>query len=223
MVTLLVAKSYYAHGAQLAWQTLVNAFEQVHQACLYVLPGRLNRLNTHVLFIGAPSSAAQYLATVRYKNTYLTPPIPVTTTQPATLLADGGRKKTCDRKLVWLENPSRFRGEPELHDAATESAEQYQGWHTQVELKFMPDNTFQCPNKGCHRTRLHYAKGMLIVKNSGALAQYFLQKMQVDFKFFDEKPEAQQPGLSNKNTIKQWLLNTQIGLKYQTRQLSLLF
>jgi hypothetical protein len=67
VVTPLAVNFYNAH---LARQTLANTFEQVHQACLYLIPA------------------------LRHKNTHLTPRIPVTAVQPTRLLTDRGRKQT---------------------------------------------------------------------------------------------------------------------------------
>jgi predicted DNA-binding transcriptional regulator YafY len=102
---------------------------------------------------------------------------------------------------------SRFRGAPELLDAATYSSEQDQAWHTQVELKLTPDSRFSAQQKAVIEQDYNMQNGMLIVKTRAALAQYLLQEMQVNFKFLDANPEAQQLVLANKNAIKQWLFN----------------
>lgn len=102
---------------------------------------------------------------------------------------------------------SRFRGQPELLDAATHSAEQDQAWHTHVELKLTPDSRFSAQQKAVIAQDYNMQNGMLIVKTRAALAQYLLQEMQVNFKFLDVNPEAQQLVLANKNAIKQWLFN----------------
>jgi hypothetical protein len=102
VATPLVAKFYYAHGTHLAQQTLVNTFEQVHHAWLYLISAVLNRLNTCLRAKNAPGSVAQYLAALRHKNTHLTPSIPVTAVQTARLLTDRGRKQTHVPNLTWL-------------------------------------------------------------------------------------------------------------------------
>jgi hypothetical protein len=94
VVTPLVAKFYYAHGAHLAQQTLAHSFELVHQVCLQVLSALLNRLNDRIQGICTRYSVAQYLAALRHKNTHLTPFMPVKAVQPARLLTDCGRKQT---------------------------------------------------------------------------------------------------------------------------------
>jgi hypothetical protein len=64
----LAANSYHAHGAQFTQQYLANTFEQVHQACLLLIPGVLNRLNPRLLHMVAAGIVAQYLATLRHEN-----------------------------------------------------------------------------------------------------------------------------------------------------------
>ena len=49
--------------------------------------------------------------------------------------------------------------------------------------------------------------GQLVVSTRAALAQYLLKELQVNTKFHDEKAEAQQLVLVNKDDIKQWLFN----------------
>ena len=102
VLTPLVVKFYYAHGAHLTQQSLVNTFDQVHHAWLYLISAVLNRLNTCLRAKNAPGIVAQYLAAIRHKNTHLTLPIPVTAVQSATLLTDCGRKQTRVSNLDWL-------------------------------------------------------------------------------------------------------------------------
>jgi len=102
---------------------------------------------------------------------------------------------------------SRFRGTPEILDGGTRNSDKDEAWHTYVELKLIPDSRFNAKQKAVIAQDYKMQNGMLIVKTRAALAQYLLQEMQVNFKFLDAEPEAQQLVLANKNDIKQWLFN----------------
>jgi hypothetical protein len=50
--------------------------------------------------------------------------------------------------------------------------------------------------------------GQLKLRVRAALADYLLKQMQVNTKYLDGKPEAQQLVLVNRDDIKQWLFNS---------------
>lgn len=102
---------------------------------------------------------------------------------------------------------SRFCGEPELLDKATHTTEQDHGWNTYIELILIPDQRLNPKQKAVIEQDYQMQKGQLIIETRAALAQYLLQEMQVNIKFHDEYPEAQQLVLVNKDDIKQWLFN----------------
>ena len=102
---------------------------------------------------------------------------------------------------------SRFRGCPEIIDSATHNSDQDQGWHTFIELVFAPDTRLNSAKKKVIEQDYQMTNGQLVVLVRAALAQYLIQEMQVNIKFHDELPEAQQLVLVNKHDIKQWLFN----------------
>lgn len=102
---------------------------------------------------------------------------------------------------------SRFRGTPELLSAATHPGEQDHAWNTSVPLIFQPDPRLDPEQKSLIEKDYQMRNGQLVVNSRAALAQYLLKELQVNTKFHDEKAEAQQLVLVNKDDIKQWLFN----------------
>jgi predicted DNA-binding transcriptional regulator YafY len=102
---------------------------------------------------------------------------------------------------------SRFRGIPELLSAATHQGEQDQAWNTSVPLIFQPDHRLASEQRTLIEQDYQMQNGQLVVRTRAALAQYLLKELQVNTKFHDEKAEAQQLVLVNKDDIKQWLFN----------------
>jgi predicted DNA-binding transcriptional regulator YafY len=102
---------------------------------------------------------------------------------------------------------SRFRGQPELLDKATHQAAQDTAWNSTIELIFCPDSRLTTAQKKVIEQDYQMQDGKLVTKTRAALAQYLLQDMQVNIKFHDAIPEAQQLTLLNLNDIKQWLFN----------------
>jgi predicted DNA-binding transcriptional regulator YafY len=102
---------------------------------------------------------------------------------------------------------SRFRAKPELLDKATHFACSDKAWNTIVELNFIADQRLSQEQQQVieHDYQMH--NGRLVIQTRAALVQYLLQEMQVNTKFHDEYPEAQQLVLANKKDIKQWLFN----------------
>ena len=102
---------------------------------------------------------------------------------------------------------SRFRGQPELLDNATHNAALDIAWNSNIEMIFSPDSRLTSAQKAVIEQDYQMQDGKLVTKTRAALAQYLLQDMQVNIKFHDAIPEAQQLILENLNDIKQWLFN----------------
>jgi predicted DNA-binding transcriptional regulator YafY len=102
---------------------------------------------------------------------------------------------------------SRFRGVPELLSTATHQGIQDNAWHTFIPLIFQPDHRLDPKQKALIEHDYQMQIGQLIVNTRAALAQYLINELQVNTKFHDEKAEAQQLVLVNKDDIKQWLFN----------------
>jgi hypothetical protein len=102
---------------------------------------------------------------------------------------------------------SRFRGEPELLDKATHTGEQDGDWHNLINIVLAPDSRLSAAQKAVLEQDYRMHNGQLIIQTRAALAQYLLQEMQVNFKFHDKSPEAQQLILVNESDIKPWLFN----------------
>ncbi len=102
---------------------------------------------------------------------------------------------------------SRFRGQPEILDNATHNAALDIAWNSSIEMIFSPDSRLSPEQKNVIEQDYQMQDGKLITSTRAALAQYLLQDMQVNIKFHDAIPEAQQLILVNLNDIKQWLFN----------------
>jgi hypothetical protein len=72
---------------------------------------------------------------------------------------------------------------------------------------FSPDSRLSPEQKNVIEQDYQMQDGKLVTSTRAALAQYLLQDMQVNIKFHDAIPEAQQLILVNLNDIKQWLFN----------------
>jgi predicted DNA-binding transcriptional regulator YafY len=102
---------------------------------------------------------------------------------------------------------SRFRGQPELLDNASHNPEQDSAWNSIIELVFCPDSRLTAEQKRVIEQDYQMQNGQLVTQTRAALAQYLLQDMQVNIKFLDAVPEAQQLTLLNFKDIKQWLFS----------------
>ncbi|MFT6779734.1 MAG: putative DNA-binding transcriptional regulator YafY [Paraglaciecola sp.] len=102
---------------------------------------------------------------------------------------------------------SRFRGQPEILDNATHNAALDIAWNSSIEMIFSPDSRLSPEQKNVIEQDYQMQDGKLVTSTRAALAQYLLQDMQVNIKFHDAIPEAQQLILVNLNDIKQWLFN----------------
>lgn len=101
---------------------------------------------------------------------------------------------------------SRFRGEPELQDdKATQTREQDTAWNTEVTLVLKPDPRLNDAKRQVIGQDYQMENGELHITTRGALVQYTLHSMQVNTKFLDGNPEAQQLVLANYAEVKAWL------------------
>jgi len=102
---------------------------------------------------------------------------------------------------------SRFRGELSLLDGDVVPAEKDQLWNQAVELIFAANQRLSSAQKRIVEADYNMQNGQLIIRTTAALAQYVVQEMQVNTKYFDITPEAQQLELVNLVDVKQWLFN----------------
>jgi predicted DNA-binding transcriptional regulator YafY len=102
---------------------------------------------------------------------------------------------------------SRFSGHPEILGKASHTAASDKAWNTNINLVLIPDSRFSPAQKQVIEAEYNMQNGQLTITTRAALAHYLLQEMQVNLKFHDEYPEAQQLVLANKQQIKQWLFN----------------
>lgn len=100
---------------------------------------------------------------------------------------------------------SRFRGIPELRDKTEHTAENDQGWNTQVTIILQPDPRLSPPKRQVLENDYQMQNGLLHITTKGCLVQYLLREMQVSTKMLDGTPEAQQLVCVNLADIKPWL------------------
>ncbi|RUP82362.1 WYL domain-containing protein [Alteromonas sp. KS69] len=102
---------------------------------------------------------------------------------------------------------SRFNGAPEILEGETVSPSNDEAWQTFIDLRFVADLRLSPAQKYVIEQDYQMLNGELTISTRAALAQYVLQEMQVNTKFIDEYPEAQQLVLANKEYIQKWLFN----------------
>lgn len=102
---------------------------------------------------------------------------------------------------------SRFTGQAELMDKATHTAKKDTDWNTFIDIKLVPDSRLSPQQKNVIQQEYMMQNGQLIISTRAALAHYLLQEMQVNIKFHDAQPEAQQLVLANKKDIQKWLFS----------------
>jgi hypothetical protein len=100
---------------------------------------------------------------------------------------------------------SRFRGEPELLEKSIHTAEQDDGWNTQVNIILQPDPRLSAAKREVLENDYQMQNGELHITTKGCLVQYLLREIQVNTKMLDGTPEAQQLVLVNPHDIKPWL------------------
>lgn len=102
---------------------------------------------------------------------------------------------------------SRFRGSPELQDIPSEKGrDQDPGWDTQVQVRLTPDPRLRPEQRAIIETDYGMAEGKLVIHTRGALAQYVLQRYQINpANPLNPDPKAQQLVVANLDELRPWL------------------
>lgn len=103
---------------------------------------------------------------------------------------------------------SRFCDEVQFEGPSPYSIDHDEAWQTQVTLALSPDPRLSSAQKNVLANDYQMENGQLHISTRAALADYLLKEMQVNTKYLDGKPEAQQLVLVNRDDIKQWLFNS---------------
>ncbi len=103
---------------------------------------------------------------------------------------------------------SRFRGIAELEGPSPHAIEQDEAWQTTVILVLSPDPRLTPAQRAVLTSDYQMENDQLHINTRAALANYLLKEMQVNTKYLDGTPEAQQLVLVNRDDIKQWLFNS---------------
>lgn len=103
---------------------------------------------------------------------------------------------------------SRFSEEIQIEGPSPYSIEQDVAWQTNVTLILSPDPRLTAAQSKVLANDFKMENGQLHISTRAALADYLLKEMQVNTKYLDGKPEAQQLVLVNRDDIKQWLFNS---------------
>ena len=102
---------------------------------------------------------------------------------------------------------SRFRGEAVIEGKAIYGAEQDEAWQTYITLVLAPDPRLTAEQQAVLTHDFQMQDGKLQLNTRAALADYLLKELQINTKYLDGSPEAQQLVLVNRNDIKQWLFS----------------
>jgi hypothetical protein len=102
---------------------------------------------------------------------------------------------------------SRFRGDAVIDGAASYSVQQDEAWNTFITLILAPDHRLTPAQQAVLINDYQMLDGQLQLTVRAALADYLLKEMQVNTKYLDGTPEAQQLVLVNRNDVKQWLFS----------------
>jgi hypothetical protein len=100
---------------------------------------------------------------------------------------------------------SRFTGEAELMDKASQNNKNDTAWHTMINVVIEPDQRLNLSQRQVVEREYNMQNGQLVIQTRAALVQYLLQEMQINLKMTENNPTAQQIILVNKADIKQWL------------------
>lgn len=100
---------------------------------------------------------------------------------------------------------SRFRGEPELLNKTSHTAEQDTAWNTQVKILLQPDPRLLPEKREVLENDYQMQNGQLEIMTKGCLVNYLLRELQINTKMLDGTPEAQQLVCVNLADIKAWL------------------
>ncbi|KEY59794.1 WYL domain-containing protein [Serratia sp. DD3] len=103
---------------------------------------------------------------------------------------------------------SRFRENAAIEGSSPHSIVQDEAWQTYVTLILSPDPRLTLAQREVLANDYQMENNQLHIKTRAALADYLLKELQVNTKYLDGKPEAQQLVLVNRDDIKQWLFNS---------------
>ncbi len=103
---------------------------------------------------------------------------------------------------------SRFRGDAEIEGPSPHSIAKDEAWQTIVTLILSPDPRLSPAQREVLANDYQMEGDQLQIKARAALVDYLLREMQVNTKYLDGKPEAQQLVLVNRDDVKQWLFNS---------------
>lgn len=140
----------------------------------------------------------------------LSSPIPETRLiAPHTLVYSGMRwhvRAFCEKNGDYRDFVlSRFRGELEPLGKSDLTREMDAGWSTQVVITIEPDSRLNKAQREIIETDYGMTKGQLVIPTRGALAQYVLQRYQLDPHKIQPRASAQQIVVANLDELKPWL------------------
>ena len=140
----------------------------------------------------------------------LSSPIPETRLiAPHTLVYSGMRwhvRAFCEKNGDYRDFVlSRFRGELEPLGKSDWTREMDAGWSTQVVITIEPDSRLSQSQREIIETDYGMTEGQLVIPTRGALAQYVLQRYQLDPHKIQPRASAQQIVVANLDELKPWL------------------
>jgi predicted DNA-binding transcriptional regulator YafY len=100
---------------------------------------------------------------------------------------------------------SRFRGELDTLDASERTRDMDDGWLTEVTIILEPDPRLKPAQREFIETDFGMTGGQLLIPTRGALAQYVLQRYQLDPHKIQSRASAQQIVVANLDDLKPWL------------------
>ncbi len=131
---------------------------------------------------------------------------------PHTFVKAGGRwhvRGYCEKSQGYRDLVlSRFRGEAVIERKAIHTSAQDDAWNTFITIVLAPDHRLTPIQQDVLINDYRMINGKLQLKVRASLADYLLKEMQINTKFLDSTPEAQQLVLVNRDDIKQWLFNS---------------
>lgn len=140
----------------------------------------------------------------------LSSPIPETRLiAPHTLVFSGMRwhvRAFCEKNGDYRDFVlSRFRGELEPLGKSDWTREMDAGWSAQVVITIEPDSRLNQAQREIIETDYGMTKGQLVIPTRGALAQYVLQRYQLDPHKIQPRASSQQIVVANLDELKPWL------------------
>lgn len=131
---------------------------------------------------------------------------------PHTFVKAGGRwhvRGYCEKSQDYRDLVlSRFRGEAVIEGTSAHTSMKDAAWNTFITIILAPDQRLTPAQQEVLINDYQMTNGKLELTVRAALADYLLKQMQVNTKYLDGKPEAQQLVLVNRDDIKQWLFNS---------------